>query len=173
MYFGVSDNPAVENLRDDFCHVGCGMCSHFSVMADQPGHESTCKRIDHKRIQFYHPWFKSYDCGQFMGIMCKDFSPASTAPKLVEEWLGTDEYVGDIPEDSMMSVFLNGNKKKAFFVKMKEFYEGTFITEDLKLRSYGEMYYKIKRSSPTGYELVRNTYTDPVEIDFLHMEAKC
>lgn len=173
MYFGVSDNPAVENLRDDFCHVGCGMCSHFSARADQPGCESTCKRIDHKKIQFYHPWFKSYDCGQFTAIMCRDFCPASTAPKLVEEWVGTDEYVGDIPEESRMYVFLNGDKNIAFAISTKEFYEGSFITEDLKLRAYGRMYYKMKRSAPTGYELVKEAYETPVEMDFLRKEAKC
>ena len=167
MYFGVSDNPSVEALRDACPAVGCGSCVHFNVNNDRQ--RSTCKRIDHKALTFYRPWFKSYDCGMFNSVMCRDFEPSDTHPYLKQHWIGADAYVGEIPENQRTALFLNGDTGIAYRVSTREFYDGTFITEDLKLRVYGDFYYKRSKSSPTGYNLVQNTYEEPRLIDFLSM----
>ena len=65
----------VDNLR-------CNECEFYRVDADR--NESLCKRIDHKRVKFAVPWFKSYDCDH--GCICSDFKPVEYYPAVYKNW---------------------------------------------------------------------------------------
>lgn len=162
MYFGVG-TPEIEAIRDECCHVGCGSCAHFNF-GSNPGVASTCKRLDHKMIQFAVPWFKSYDCGQFSAHMCSDFKPDSMSKWLAAHWPGTDAYVGEIPENKLMWLVFNGNKEVRWAVKTKEFYDGSFINADGTVRCYGKQYYRKCKESPLGLKLVTEHFDEPVGI---------
>ena len=163
MYFGPAKNEAVEKLREEECFVGCGQCRFFNVKADLPGAVSTCKRLDHKTVKFALPWFKSYDCGQNAAHMCSEFEPSSTWKWLYAHWCGTDDYVGEIPSEERIWFTLGDDRSVRYAASMKEFYNGTFVQSGF-LRCYGKMYYIRKRSSPIGYDLVREEYEEPMLI---------
>lgn len=164
MYFGVSDDPKVEDVRDAFPALGCGLCKFFKVNADRE--ESLCKRLDHKQIRFYHPWFKSYDCGQFSQNLCADFKPNfSAVPALEKIWCGVDAYVGNIPEAGTTALYLGGDTNVQYKVRTKDFYDGSFMNGD-SIRCVEKSYYKIDRKSTTGYRLVREHFDTPEMIHF-------
>lgn len=163
MFFGVG-SPEIEAVRDEYCHVGCGNCAYFNFGCD-PGVESTCKRIDHKKIRFAVPWFKSYDCGQYTAHMCAEFQPDSSCKWLAAHWPGTDAYVGEIPDDAMMWMTFGGNTKVRWAIKTKEFYEGSFQNPDGTVRCWRKMYYKKTKESPFGYKLIQEKFVSPRNVD--------
>lgn len=141
------------NIRDEWPALQCGQCKFFKVDADRTA--STCKRIDHKTIKFAVPWFKSYDCGQFAGTVCKDFEPSPYIPWLWYHWQGWENYwQGDEPK-GLIYFTLNGDTSIRYGVDRKDFNEGTMYDENGNLKWIERMYYKQSRSSPTGYKLIR------------------
>lgn len=76
----------------DTCpNLSCIHCKLFNIHADQPQVESKCKRIDHKKVKFAVPWFKSYDCGRDH-IICSDFIPAHPEYADLKEWTCFDDF---------------------------------------------------------------------------------
>jgi hypothetical protein len=137
----------------------CGSCKYFKVDADRS--ESTCKRIDHKTIQFSVPWFKSYDCGQFSGIICSDFIPADWCINAVKEWRGFEEYWYNYIKqwlpysntNTYISFIINGDKNIRYHVKLMDFVYGTMFDNN-KLKAYEKVYYKKNKKSSIGFELI-------------------
>lgn len=144
-----------EIFEENWCCLQCGQCKYFKVNADRE--DSTCKRLDHKHIQFAVPWFKSYDCGQFSGTVCKDFEPSDTVKWLKEHWVSYEDYYdGDKPTGTI-SLVLDGNTAIRYKVLKEDFVNGTFINKDGSLKWIEkEFYRKVKKSkkNPIGYELV-------------------
>lgn len=144
-----------NSLRDDFSNLTCGMCKHFKVDAEQTNVVSTCKRIDHKHLRFWHPYFKSYDCGQFGSHVCNEFEPATWIKNLYERWEGWDAYWGD--EDpygkKRVGLYIDGNREVMYIVPYKDFAEGTFV-EGGYLKWTEKKYMVQARSSPIGYKLI-------------------
>lgn len=161
MFFGIGTEN-VEFVRDECSFVGCGSCKFFNVRADQDGVESTCKRLDHKRLKFYRDDNVGYYCGQGSSVMCRDFEPSETSKWLRKHWPGTDEYVGSIPDGLFVDLRI-GNDPVRYRVSLKEFYDGTFI-KDGKIRCYGKEYYL---DTPDGKDKQRvvEKFETPVFID--------
>ncbi len=161
MFFGTGSDE-VERLRDEFSCITCGMCKHFKVRADIDGEDSNCKRLDHKKVRFHEPWFKSYDCGQFGQKICGDFNPDfSSAPALEKLWLGIDAYVGEIPDKELIGLRLKRDPDKIYRVKYKEFYDGSF-SDGKTIRVFGTFEQKRSPKSPTGYMGVTKRFDEPV-----------
>ena len=117
--------------------------------------ESTCKRLDHKYIKFAFPWFKSYDCGQLSGTVCNDFEPSDTVPWLKAHWKGWSDYWEDEdPTKGKIWLILDDDRSVRYAVSRKDFVEGSFLDEEGNLKWIEKEYYKMSRSSPTGYILV-------------------
>lgn len=148
------------DLREDHPCLQCGQCRFFNVKADMPDVQSTCKRLDHKHIKFAKPWFKSYDCGQFGGCICKDFEPSPKCVYLYVHWLSYNDYFKSDPDDSsLISLVLDNDFSTWYFVKKKDFVNNTFLNPDGTLKWVKKMYYKVSRKNPIGYQLV-NEYPD-------------
>lgn len=145
---------------EECCHIGCGDCKYFQVDADRR-QDVTCRRIDHKRVKFAVPWFKSYDCGQQSGIICADFVPAKWHKWLFEHWTSIEDYCREYEEvegrprvRGMLWLCLDGNTDVEYGVDYLDFYNGTFAGPDGKPMWKERRYYKRSRKSPIGYELV-------------------
>ena len=139
----------------------CGTCAYFKVNADMPNVESTCKRIDHKNVQFYRPWFKSYDCNQFSGTICSDFIPADWCIAAKKNWDGFENYWKSYKkywntrtDSAGCSFFLDRNTDVGYRVKLTDFVFGTMYNEDGTLKAYEKFYQKQSRKSPTGWNLI-------------------
>lgn len=148
--------------KRDVGNYHCGNCKYFNVKADLEGVESTCKRIDHKKVKFYKPWFKSYDCNQHNGIICSDFIPADWCVSAVKEWRGFEEYWENYVEqwlpyrdtNTFVSFFVNGDTETAYRVRLMDFVNGTMIEKGI-LKAFEKMYYKRDRNpNGFGYKLV-------------------
>lgn len=123
----------------DTCpHVGCGDCAYFKVNADLDGVESTCKRIDHKKVKFAIPWFKCYDCGMnSLHIPCGDFIPAHPEYADFREWTNFSDfwkvYVETwLPyknENITLPFTINGDTSVRYHVPLSKFIDGTMIVD--------------------------------------------
>lgn len=141
--------------QHDVPNLHCGNCKFFKVDADR--NESSCKRIDHKTIQFGRPWFKSYDCHQHTGTICSDFLPANWCISIKNEWKGFDyfwpNYVqqwlpyGNI--EMLIPFFANGDTDNKYMVPLMEFVNGTMLDGN-KLKAVQKVYYK-RDNDPNGY----------------------
>lgn len=143
------------NNTDERERYHCRMCKHYNCRADMESVQSTCKRIDHKKVQFYRPWFKSYDCSY--GVICSDFEPKYAK----EHWDGFENYWNSYKkywntrtETDNAAFFLDGNTNIGYKVKLTDFVFGTMYNDDGTLKAYEKFYYKQSRKSPTGYELI-------------------
>lgn len=183
MHFGTG-NDAVEKLRDEFNYIGCGLCKHFRVRADLDGVASTCKRLDHKKVRFYAPWFVCYACGDQYDYLCNDFEPAfDRAPALKSLWTGVDDYVGSIPDSARIPLTLKRDPENIYYVRASDFYDGSFI-QDGNLRVIAITTFKPTKlwldsteSSERlkkylmGQTAVRENYDEPVLIPIDNIEA--
>lgn len=165
-----------EELRDACPRISCGQCIWFKVNADMDGIESTCKRLDHKKYQFAVPWFKSYDCGQFGAVCCRDFSPRKDNVYLYNHWKGFEDYFGDVKDTSdkltldnlrstkgLMGLCINKDQSVRYYIKAVDFTNNTFLDENGELKWIKKCYYKRTRKSPWGYELVYE-YNDKLHL---------
>lgn len=145
-----------EEIRENIGLVRCGDCKWFNVKADLDGVESTCKRLDHKKYQFARPYFKSYDCGQFVTAICRDFIPNGLYKYLKEHWTNFDDWIGDISENSKIGLVINGDISVRYYVRYKDFADGTFIDADGNLKWVERCFYNkcSKDKNPIGYILV-------------------
>ena len=118
----------------------CGHCKYFRIDADR--NESFCKRIDHKVVKFATPWFKSYDCNQYSGVVCSDFEPAPLYTYACNIWKGFDSYWKNYVKqwlpyenaDTYIGFTLNDNTKIRYKVKLLDYVYGTMF-EDNKLKA--------------------------------------
>ena len=160
----------MEEIYDVHCHLGCGECKYFQCDAERR-EDTTCKRIDHKHIQFSVPWFKSYDCGQYSGITCVDFEPKPLSKWLYEHWVSMQDYMDSYKRvegreyvNGYIGLCLDGNQEIIYYVKFSDFFYNTFLDSDGQLKWEFRKYYKKSRKSPIGYTLVTERRED-VETD--------
>ena len=130
----------MTNVYEEYCHIGCGSCKYFQVNADMRD-DTTCKRIDHKKIKFAVPWFKSYDCGQLSGIICSDFTPKEGCKWLYEHWVSIEDYCKEYEEiegkpriKGMLGFCINGDRSIRYYVRYKDFYDNDFLDENGDLK---------------------------------------
>lgn len=143
----------VDNLH-------CGSCRHFS-------YTSPCqKRIDHKTVKFAVPWFKTYDCNQFSGVVCSDFEPSRSFVFLDKTWRGFDYYWPRFVEQwgapKYIPFVLDGNTKIRYHVKTEHFVFGDKLFVNGKLNAYERQFYVPSRKSMIGYRLVTQPW-DPLD----------
>lgn len=141
-----------ELFEENWSCLQCGQCRFFNVNADRQ--VSTCKRLDHKHIKFATPWFKSYDCGQFSGTVCKDFQPSDTVPWLKDHWKGWDDYWDGEKQKGMIPLIIDNDKSVRYLVSREDFVNGTFLNSDGSLKWIEKQYHKQSRKTPTGYILI-------------------
>ena len=141
-----------EIFENNWPCLQCGQCKYFRVGADREA--SICKRIDHKHIKFATPWFKSYDCGQFAGNVCRDFEPSDTIPWLKEHWRGWDDYWDGESILGKVWLILDDDKSVRYAVLKTDFVNNTFLNEDGSLKWVEKEYYKRSRQTPIGYLLI-------------------
>lgn len=147
----------------------CGNCKFFRADADR--NESLCKRIDHKTVKFYYPWFKSYDCNQHSGVICSDFIPASWCVHAVKVWKGFDiyweNYVKQWLNTKTVSFYINGDTSVCYQVPVMDFVYNRMFDKDGNLKAISRKYYKRSKKSSTGYELITEKIDTPVCIHSL------
>lgn len=135
----------------------CGECIYFKVNADLNGIESTCKRLDHKKLRFAVPWFKTYDCGQFNGCVCRDFEPAKWCKYLYENWSSFDDYFREILDRKTVDLVIDGNLSIRYQIRYIDFVNNTFLDKEGNLKWIKRYFYKrvkVSEENPTGYKLV-------------------
>ena len=143
------------NIHDDCPSIHCGNCKFFNVNSDSKNIVSPCKRIDHKHIKFAKSFFKSYDCGQFHGCICRDFEPSPTFVHLYTHWLSYDDYFNDtIKSTDTVALVLDGDFSVRYHVRRKDFADNTFLNPDGSLKFVEKQYYKQNHKSPIGYSLI-------------------
>lgn len=155
-----------EMFMDMCCHLGCGDCKHCNPKGDMDSVESPCRRIDHKHFQFAVPWFKSYDCGQQNGIVCRDFEPNEWSLWLFRHWNSAylDEIYNRINDDKCIGLCIDKDQSIRYYVRQKDFFNNTFKNKDGSLKWIYKMYYKRSKESATGYKLVKE-YNSNIKID--------
>lgn len=137
----------LETFRDfGWETLRCNECRYHTVNADQDGCESKCKRLDHKHIQFYYSWFKTYDCN---GNVCSDFEPKENCKFLHRHW----NPILNVPpkENKLYCFFLDGNRKVAYYVRALDFFYNNFLDHSGKLRWIAKLYPQKTKKSPFGY----------------------
>lgn len=148
----------VDNLH-------CGNCKHFGHVG--PGRTPCRKRIDHETVRFAKPWFKTYDCNQFTGVVCSDFEPAERCVFIARTWRGFDYYWPRFVEQwgapRYIPFTLDGNEKVNYHVKTEHFVFGDRLFVAGRLNAYERQFYVQDRSSPVGYRLVTQPW-DPLAI---------
>ena len=149
----------INSIKDNIGCVRCGDCKWFHVKADLEGFESTCKRLDHKKYRFVKSCFRSYDCGAFNQQICRDFEPDGLYKYLAEHWTSFDDWVGEISEKTKIGIVIDGNDSIHYYVKYKDFADGTFLDADGNLKWVERCFYKrcSYDKSPIGYVLVHET----------------
>ena len=149
---GGAGEGASEVLR-----VSCGQCVYFRVKAALPQEAGTCKRLDHKHLRFALPWFRSYDCGQSWGGICREFEPdAELHPDLAAHWEGYDARFPD-GQEGLMGIVVDGVTSVRYMVEKEKFADGSFVLPDGSLDYVEKMYYKRCKpdeAHPLGYVLV-------------------
>lgn len=167
-----------QNNKYEVTNFRCRDCKYYKPNAELDGIKSMCKRIDHKKIRFAVPWFKSYDCD--FGTPCSDFEPNPIYPRFIEEW----EYLGGFDSwwslwveqwlpyqtvNKMVYFTINGDSNIEYGVSLLDYVFGHMFRQDGKLNSTIRRYYKHHKKSdefPYGYELVYERI-DGVDIDEL------
>ena len=151
-----------ELFEENWSCLQCGQCKYFKVDADREDVQSICKRIDHKHVKFSKSYFKSYDCGQFRGIVCREFYPADNCVWLKKHWFSYDDYYQDEKIKGLINFCIDDDFSVRYGVKVEDFINGTMYDESGNLKWVEKMYYKQRKPSkryPTGYELVREKRT--------------
>ncbi len=122
---------------DTVPNLDCGHCKHFNVKADLPGEVSSCKRIDHKTIKFYTPWFKCYDCGMHH-MICSDFEPRHPEYADFRDWEGFDEAFpvwmdAWLPyrKKTDIGFILNGDRTTVYYVPFDTFVYGPLVVDGM------------------------------------------
>lgn len=142
-----------EEELDEWPCLQHGQCKYFNVNADRE--TSTCKRIDHKKIKFAKPWFKSYDCGQYSQHICAEFEPRDSCKWLKEHWDGVHGYFGKSYQPKGMIWFTIGEDTSVRYgVPYKNFWDGSFVDFNGELNWIEKMYYK-RTKGGFGYSLIR------------------
>lgn len=148
-----------EFRADEMYHLRCRECLYHKCDADCDGVESVCKRIDHKAIRFYSPWFKSYDCGTYH-LICRDFEPHLFRWPLGREvWRGYDDYralmkeIGESWATGKMKAlwFRLKDDKAVYEVDTEDFINGTMI-QDGYLMCKRKIFCKPSKNEVTGYK---------------------
>ena len=148
----------MDNIVSDFeiPHYSCGDCVYWKC---EKGRNLPCKRIDHDKIKFRKPFFKSYDGNQHGGIICSDFEPKNKTwwcwrsfldfwPLYVQEWIPYGK------TDILYYFVLNGDESVEYGVPLMDFVNGTMIDGNT-LKAVEKMYYiRIKDSNWFGYRLI-------------------
>ena len=150
----------IYEIYDAWCHLGCGDCKYHQPDA-QYRDDTTCKRLDHKHLQFAVPWFKSYDAGQMNAVTCAEFEPKPIAKWLCDHWVSIQDYMESYERvegkkylHGHIGLCIDGDQSVRYYVKRSDFFNGTFVDSDGNLRWEFRKYYKQSRKSPTGYYLV-------------------
>ena len=141
-------------------NIHCSCCKYYKSNAELENVKSECKRVDHKKIRFYKPWFATYDCGS-KHIPCNDFVPKHPEYEDFKEWTNFDDFwkvycktwLPKKEENSSVAFFINGDESTMFSVKLKDFIDGSFIKDGI-LNAYEKAYYKQTKSG-FGYKLVK------------------
>jgi hypothetical protein len=160
-----------SNLEEDLNsrHYKCSDCRFCNIC----NYKCPCdKRIDHQKIRFALPWFKSYQGDEFPA--CKEFQPNEWQRWDYKYWRGWEDYFerykkehfgyykGDIPEKqiekTLLWFVLNGNKKIRYGVKYMDWVNGTLM-EGNKLKTVKKMYCK-KDKIDLGIQLYKIVYED-------------
>jgi hypothetical protein len=159
-------------IDDEAPNLTCGSCKYFLVNADMDSVQSKCKRIDHKKIKFAVPWFKSYDCGQNAGCICSDYEPAKWCKYTYEHWTNFDDYWKLYVEqwlpysntNTTKSFTLHNNTDINYKVPLLDYVYGNMIDGN-KLKAIEKEYYKQDRNPKGyGYRLIHEKI-DGVEIE--------
>lgn len=135
-------------FEDNWNVLNCSQCAHFG---------RHCKRVDHKHIMFSKPWFYSYHSGEDNKLVCRDFTPADYCRWLKDNWVSYDDYFsGEVPyrDRETIALCLDGDFSVRHHVLASDFIKGTHLDPEGNLRWVEKTYYKISRTSPTGYQLV-------------------
>ena len=155
---------------DDWCeHFYCGDCKHYK----HPYDGGCQKRIDHKRVKFAKPWFKSYDGNQHSGNPCSDFVPSALHVCGLRRWTTFDDYwllyVRDwLPYSNtdVLTYFTIGDDTSIRYgVRLLDFVYGNMFDGAI-LKAVEKMYYKRRnrtKENSFGYELIREKI-DGVEV---------
>ena len=145
----------MNTTNEEYSTLQCGQCKWFNCNADRDGFESTCKRLDHKRLRFAKKVFASYDCGQFEKNICSDFYPAERCVWLLNHWEEVKSQI--VPYNPNEVIFLNVDKDAdvRYAVNALDFYNGTFINDDGSLKWIYKKYCVKCRDNVTGYKIVR------------------
>ena len=164
-------------IYNECCCLMCGDCKYHQVDAERR-EDTTCKRLDHKRIKLAVPWFKSYDCGQFSHVaICADFSPKESHVWLYNHWTCIEDYIADFEKEEKRPFFgkphegrayigfcIDGNKDVRYYVNRKDYFNNDFLDENGNLKWVKKCYYKKSRKSPIGYRLITE-YNKEVQND--------
>lgn len=136
-------NERADHPLKDF-PLFCGNCVHHKSNADQEAVESTCKRLDHKRIRIRRKSFQAYDCGYMNQCICREFEPVPYYRWLCSVWKGYDDYAPFIDRDEIAledTMFPD----VTFFVSHSDFADGNFLNSDGSIRWRRKQYYRGKR----------------------------
>lgn len=146
--------------EENIPHAMCRDCKYFKIDADR--RESLCKRIDHKYVKFFKPYFKSYCCGEHHTVCCEfepkfpdsaDFKDKWTCfedffPAYKSVWCTSEEIQNGFP------FVVNDNFGVIYRVPFEKFVYGNVVEGGI-LQANMKLYSKRSKSSPTGYEIVR------------------
>lgn len=143
---------------EDCPNLHCGDCKYFNINGDRE--PSPCKKINHKAVKFYKPWFKSYDCGM-NHLVCGEFEPKHPEyADIKDKWTNFADFWKVYEkvwltncERNGIPFVLNDDFDVMYYVPLETFLYGK-VVEDGILKATRKSYLRQSRASPTGYNRI-------------------
>lgn len=156
--------------NEDCPNFRCKDCKWYRPVIKGHEEDACNRRIDHKRIEYAVPWFKS--SAEETGFPCKEFEPSSIHVWCLKNyWTDWEHWWQDWIDTWMdgktptrpLWFTLNGDRSVRYTVDRNDYINGTMF-ENGKLKAIEKAYYKQTRSG-FGYKLVKEKLEDGVEIE--------
>lgn len=136
----------------------CGQCRYAG---------EKCKRVDGKRIRFYHPWFAPHSAQQH--FICRDYATADWCMYIKTHYPGYEKYAEnpdvqrEIRNRKSVGFFVGNDEDTIYHVLADDFVNGTMWDGGV-FKAYEKQYY-VRTRSGFGYRLVTEQLPNGVKID--------
>lgn len=144
---------------DDCPRFFCIHCAKWSVDADRKCGQ--CPKLDHKKVKFYKPYFKCYDCGMHH-LICSQFTPRNPEYADFQNWTGFDDYwkvyeqawLTDASRNRGVAFVLDDNYDIMYYVPLETWLYGEIIQNGVLMATTKAYHKRTVKDGWTHYPMV-------------------
>jgi len=158
---------------DNCPNFSCCCCAKWKIDAER--NECICPKLDHKKVKFYIPYFKCYDCGMHH-VICGEFVPKYPHYADFKDWTNFEDYwkvyekawLTDGMKNRGIGFTVDGDGEKIFFVPLETWLYGEVVKDGiLQATTMGYHVRKIINGVthyPMMYEVINGVCVDSMEV---------